>query len=143
MKSKRQNRCPIEIHIDGSGARPDGKGSGFAWIQPGCGKSEVIQKDKLTNNQAEYNALLAALRALPLRSAAVVFTDSQIVCEQFNGRYQVRDSVLRDLLAEVQSLIKRNALSVSVKWIPRGANLADGLLKRAGNHKDDQISTLR
>ena len=137
----KKQAAPIEIHIDGSGARPDGNGSGFAWIQPGCGKSEVIQKDNLTNNQAEYNALLAALSALPSKCAATVFTDSQIVCEQFNGRYQVRDSVLQDLLTRIQSLIKRKSLRVSVKWIPRGSNLADKLLKRAGDHTHRQLTT--
>jgi ribonuclease HI len=125
-----KNAVPIEIHIDGSGARPDGKGSGFAWIQPQSGKSEVIQKDHLTNNQAEYNALLAALVALPAKSTALIWTDSQIVSEQFNGRYQVHDSVLRELLTDIKRLIRRNSLNVSVKWIPRRANLADGLLKR-------------
>ena len=135
-----KNAVPIEIHIDGSGARPDGKGSGFAWIQPQSGKSEIIQKDHLTNNQAEYNALLAALVALPAKSTALIWTDSQIVSEQFNGRYQVHDSVLRELLTETKRLIRRNSLKVSVKWIPRRANLADGLLKRGLQRNVGELS---
>lgn len=60
MKTKKNNddsikvAAPIRIHVDGAGARPDGKGSGFAWIEEGTGKRHVCRQDGLTNNEAEY-----------------------------------------------------------------------------------------
>lgn len=55
---------PIVIYVDGAGCRPDGRGSGFAWIQPSSGEQHIEQIDGLTNNQAEYRALISALVAL-------------------------------------------------------------------------------
>lgn len=120
----------IEVYIDGSGSGPDGHGSGFAWTAPKIGKSGVIWKDGLTNNQAEYGAFLAAIGELPKRSAVVILTDSQLLCEQFNGRYQVRDATLAEFLNQIRSLIHDKLLDVQVRWIPRSTNLADKLLKR-------------
>lgn len=125
----------IEIYIDGSGSKPDGTGSGFAWLQPKNSKSEVHWKNYLTNNQAEYNALLSAITALPEKVNVIVYTDSLIVCEQFNGRYKVRDFALSELLQNVKNLILEKQLTVIVKWISRDSNYADKLLKKNGNHK--------
>lgn len=120
----------IEIHIDGRGARPGGHGSGFAWTSPKTGKFGVDWKDGLTNNQAEYHALLAAVTWLSRRSTAVILSDSQVLCEQFNRRYQVRDATLGDLLNQVRNLIREKSLYIEVRWIPRSSNLADKLLIR-------------
>jgi hypothetical protein len=49
----------VVIHCDGAGSRPDGKGSGFAWIRPHTGERYVERVDGLTNNQAEYRALIS------------------------------------------------------------------------------------
>jgi hypothetical protein len=51
----------IVIHCDGAGSRPDGKGSGFAWIQPHTGEKHVEHVDGLTNNQPD------AIRAANIR----------------------------------------------------------------------------
>lgn len=122
----------IEIHVDGRGERADGCGSGFAWKQPKTGKHEVVWEDHLTNNQAEYKALLLAIKSLPPKSTARILTDSQIVSEQFNGRYAVHDPALGALLKEVAAEIRGKSLHISVVWVPRAANLADKLLNSKG-----------
>ena len=127
-----QSLEPIEIYVDGRGERADGCGSGFAWKQPKTGRQEVIWEDHLTNNQAEYKALLLAIKALPASSTARILTDSQIVSEQFNGRYAVHDPTLDALLKEVAAEISGKSLHISVAWVPRAANLADKLLSSKG-----------
>jgi len=55
-----------------------------------------------TNNQAEYHALLRALKECETLGAeeVVVRSDSQLLVRQMNGRYKVRSSNIKDLYNE-------------------------------------------
>jgi ribonuclease HI len=119
---------PVRIFTDGAGARPDGKGSGFAWIREDTGEKYIHHEDGLTNNRAEYRAVLALVEALPKASAAEVLTDSDLVANQFNKRYKVLDPMLAELLAKIRKVIDGKRLEVTVSWVPRQANLAGKLL---------------
>ena len=119
---------PIRIFTDGAGARPDGTGSGFAWIREDMAEKQVHKQDGLTNNEAEYLALRSALQALPGGTSAAVLTDSQLICCQFNGQYKVTNSKLAALLAEIRELIINQDLTVEVSWVPRQQNLAGKLI---------------
>jgi ribonuclease HI len=118
----------VVIFCDGAGSRPDGKGSGFAWIQPRTGKRHVERVDGLTNNQAEYLALSSALNFLHDGSTAQVFTDSQLLWAQMVGRYKVHDTELAELLSQVRDVIKKKELKIDLQWVPRQKNLAGKLL---------------
>jgi ribonuclease HI len=127
----RSQQAPIEIYIDGKGCQPDKSGSGFAWIAPKIGWRNVQWEDGLTNNQAEYRALLDAVRALPDKSRALIFTDSQLVAEQWSGRWSIKHSDLLELWEEIVRELKRRSSGIEVLWIPRARNFADALLKQA------------
>lgn len=116
------------LHIDGAGARPDGKGSAFAWMHVETGVHKVTKRDGLTNNQAEYEGLLSALQDLPSGSDVEVFTDSTLVYGQFNGKYAVRDPKLQILLQKARQIVQDRKLTVSLAWIPRSQNRAGKLL---------------
>jgi ribonuclease HI len=118
----------VTVFIDGSGSKPDGSGSGFAWICTTTKEKKIEHVAGLTNNQAEYRAFVAALDALPNRSHAEFFSDSQVLCCQYQGTYRVRNPELEDLLLQARSLIKEKGLIVTLKWIPRARNLAGKLL---------------
>ena len=120
--------APIRVHVDGAGARPDGKGSGFAWIEEGTGRRHVCHQDGLTNNEAEYLALRSALEHLPSGSIAEIFTDSMLVYSQFNGLHRVCGAKMSRLLGAVKDVIAKNRLTVNVIWKPRQENLAGKLL---------------
>src|SRR5882762_8630855 len=96
MNQKKSGR-KITIYADGSGARPNGKGSGFAWLQTDTGQKKITRKDGLTNNQAEYYAILSALESVPKGGQAEIRTDSENICCQLNGLHRVRDSKLAEL----------------------------------------------
>jgi ribonuclease HI len=129
MKSKKDNSIEIiRIFTDGSGCRPDGKGSGYAWIRPDTGQKKIVREDGLTNNQAEYKAILAAMDALPKQSKAEILTDSENTCFQLKGTRRVLDPKLLDLHSEIQNIVGKNDLSVCFTWIPRRENLAGKLL---------------
>ncbi len=84
--------------------------------------------EELTNNQAEYRTLLAALRMLlaeleregasPASFAVSVLTDSELVARQLSGGYKVRHPNLQPLHREAVSLLDRFA-EWSITWRPR------------------------
>jgi ribonuclease HI len=123
-----QSSKPLTIFIDGAGSRPDGNGSGFAWICTTTKEKRVERVPGLTNNQAEYRSFIAALSALPDGSRAELFSDSQLLCCQFEGTYKVNDPQLADFLAQIRSLIKEKQLSVTLQWVSRSRNAAGKLL---------------
>jgi ribonuclease HI len=118
-----------QFHIDGSGSRPDGTGSGFAWVRIGTEEQRVYRVDGLTNNQAEYRALLSVLKHLNYGNEARIFTDSQLVCQQFNRRWSINDPKLIRLLDRAEELIEDKQLEIDVQWIPREQNVAGKLLE--------------
>ncbi len=129
MKGKKEQSIEvIRIFTDGSGCRPDGKGSAFAWFRPDTNERKIVREDGLTNNQAEYLAIFAAVEALPKGSKAEILTDSENTSCQLNGTRRVLDPQLFDLYSKIQNVMKKNGLSVSFTWIPRRDNLAGKLL---------------
>jgi ribonuclease HI len=118
----------ITIYTDGSGARPNGMGSGFAWMRADTGQKKITRENGLTNNQAEYRAILSALESLLTGAHVEIRTDSENTCCQLNGQRRVLDSKLADIYQQIQSLIEKNQLTVSFVWIPRRENLAGKLI---------------
>lgn len=73
-----------------------------------------------TNNQAEYEALIAALEsALDLSAEEVTcHLDSELVTKQVTGEYRVKNSELRKMWNKVQKL-KRRFKKISFANVPR------------------------
>jgi ribonuclease HI len=73
-----------------------------------------------TNNQAEYEALIAALHsAVELNAEEVIcHLDSELVKKQVTGEYRVKNLELRKLWTKVQELSK-HFKKVSFKSVPR------------------------
>jgi ribonuclease HI len=131
LNAGRETRGPVaRIYIDGAGMRPDGTGSGYGWMDEHRGIEFYRQRDGLTNNQAEYRALLSAVKHLPQGSVAEMFTDSELICYQFEGSYKVRDPKLKKLLTRVYETIKQRQVKVTLSWVRRERNLAGKLLER-------------
>ena len=88
-----------------------------------------------TNNQAEYEALIAALEAaVELHAEEVTcHLDSELVTKQVTGEYRVRNSELRKLLNKVNELT-RFLKKVSFISVPRSnvhIQEADALVNEA------------
>ena len=84
---------------------------------------------RVTNNQAEYKAVIAALeKAISLGIEEVtMFADSQLVVRQLNGTYKVRKAELKPLHAQVTELSSR-LKHFTIEYIPREYNMeADSL----------------
>jgi len=95
---------------------------------------------ELTNNQAEYRALILGLRAVARYAPAAVRVclDSELVVKQMAGEYRVKDEALRPLYAEASALV-RALPDVTFTHVPRARNaradaLANAALDEAARH---------
>ncbi len=90
-----------------------------------------------TNNEAEYMALIVALKeALKMGARCVeVFTDSQLLERQISGKYRVKSPHLKFLHREVRALCSQLERFV-VTHVPREENKeADSLARKAARSR--------
>jgi ribonuclease HI len=87
---------------------------------------------KTTNNQAEYQAVIAALEeAVRLGVARVeVKSDSELVVKQVNGRYRVKNAALKPLHQRAREL-QPSFHSFAITYIPRRQNTEADRLSNA------------
>lgn len=110
--------------MDGRG----GDSSGYGYYEPNTGESDFIKKPDLTNMEAEYHAILSALKKYAYtQKPLVLYSDAQTVVLQLNHEYSIKKDTLRDLARRIWPLIKEYP-SVEIKWIPRKKNLAGKML---------------
>ncbi|MEU0884790.1 bifunctional RNase H/acid phosphatase [Lentzea sp. NPDC005914] len=86
-----------------------------------------------TNNVAEYQGLIAGLRAAQELNAesVVVRMDSKLVVEQMSGRWKIKHPSMQPLAREAQGLARAFG-AISYEWIPRERNRqADRLANEA------------
>ena len=96
----------------------------------------------VTNNVAEYQGLIAGLRAAAELGASDVSVrmDSKLVVEQMSGRWKVKHPSMQPLVAQARE-VARAFDRVSYEWIPRERNQrADRLANQA---MDEQAGVSR
>ena len=125
----------VKIHIDGASAGNPGKcGIGYLIYKNGV----IIKKDSVylgvqTNNFAEYMALVFALVASAQlgEKECEVFSDSQLLCEQINGNYKVKNDNIFSLFVLAKKIIT-GFTKFSITHVAREKNgEADELAKQA------------
>jgi probable phosphoglycerate mutase len=86
-----------------------------------------------TNNIAEYNGLIAALRWAVERgqSHVQIRADSELIVKQMRGEYRVKNEGLKPLFLEACSLIRRVG-HVTFTHVPRAENKEADRLSNLG-----------
>lgn len=89
-----------------------------------------------TNNVAEYTAVIEALNYIKSKTDKNVdiqfFLDSNLVVQQLNGRFKVKDPTLRELLMKIKILEQEIGEGVTYLYVPREKNRrADFLVNQA------------
>ena len=137
-------RGPLRIHIDG-GSRGNPGDAGFGVHVTDAGGAVIAELygylGRATNNVAEYQALLHALRWATARGATeiAVFSDSELVVRQIEGRYKVKHPDLRPLYEQARILLTRFA-KARVAHVPREENVeADRLANRALDERASKL----
>jgi ribonuclease HI len=109
MREDRMEQPLLTIYTDGA-SRGNPGDAAFAFIISGAGPAPVEEAGclgKMTNNQAEYTALVRALRhALKLgrQHRLLVHSDSELMVKQMNGAYRVKNAELLPLYEEARDL---------------------------------------
>ena len=114
------------INTDGA-ARGNPGPAAFAYVISRDGTPIAQEKGCLgtmTNNQAEYIAMIRALEhaeRLGTGHRLVVRSDSELMVKQMRGEYSVKNADLRELYGQAQRL-KRRFNSVTFTHVPRAEN---------------------
>ena len=119
------------IHTDG-GARgnPGPAAAGFVIQGDLIGKKDGGEYlGEITNNEAEYRAVILALKKLKhliggekaRNSSVEIHVDSELIERQLNGEYKIKDENIKNLFIEIWNL-KTDFGEIIFKHIPRGKN---------------------
>jgi len=128
------------VHTDG-GARGNPGPAAVGVVIETDSRKRVAEFGKrigeTTNNVAEYTAVIEALKKVEslksnVKSEICFFLDSNLVVQQLNGTFKVKDGKLRELLIAVRMLEQEVGGEVSYHYIPREENSrADRLVNQA------------
>ena len=88
-----------------------------------------------TNNEAEYNAIILALKNINTNNNKNIhiISDSELVIKQLNGEYKIKKQHLRDLYSKIQNIIAKNNLNIKFSNLRREDKFissADALLNQ-------------
>ena len=114
----------ISVYVDGSG----GQNGGYGYFVKETGDSFYEKKAEITNNQAEYMAIIAALKKFVDYDEEIrIFSDSKNTVSQLNHEYAINNERLRELAREAWELIGKFS-NLTISWVPRKENLAGKML---------------
>ncbi|MCS7187995.1 MAG: ribulose-phosphate 3-epimerase, partial [Armatimonadota bacterium] len=138
----------LKIYVDGSSlGNPGPAGVGVVACDE---KGNIVATHKVplntaTNNEAEYKAIIEALKLAQKLGASEVtlLSDSELVVQQLSGNYRVRSLALRRLHEEAMRLI-RHFRHFKIAHIPREANkMANKLAQEASFAASSKVNQTR
>jgi ribonuclease HI len=124
-------QLPITLVFDGGSIGNPGRGYGSYRLTV-RGKAEAPKRlefgDQHTNNEAEYDTLLAALEAIlrrakdPRRVRLAIRGDSQLVINQINGVWKAKDARMKERLERARALLEQFG-GWTATWHERGKSV--------------------
>jgi ribonuclease HI len=124
------------LHTDG-GSRGNPGPSGIGFAITGEGGQELAAGGAyigtMTNNQAEYRALIWGLEnayALGIAELSVV-ADSELMVKQLNGQYKVKNAGIKPLWSRAQALRGQFSRTTFTHTLRAGNKRADALVNQA------------
>lgn len=115
------------IHSDGAARGNPGPAGAGAVVEDSHGRvvAEVCRylSDEMTNNQAEYHALILAVKEALEKGATrlKIYADSELVVKQVNGEYKVKNDGIKPLHQEAMALLRKTG-GYEIEYIPREKN---------------------
>jgi ribonuclease HI len=139
----------LKVYTDGaSRGNPGLSGAGIVILDE---SGNIISEEKqflgvMTNNAAEYSALILSLEAIRKLKhketqipAVRFYSDSQLMVNQITGKFKVKDLQLSKFHKEFLTTVKKMNLEFSAIHIPRNENkLADKLANKAIDEREIQ-----
>lgn len=130
----------LKIYCDGGARGNPGEAAIAVIVKDEMGKVITSLAKRLgfsSNNQAEYQAVIAALSLLKNRqdlsfSHVDIFLDSLLLVKQLNGLFKVKNAILRQMLLSIRLLEAELNIPISYRHISRQENKqADFLVNQA------------
>ncbi|KAM1810241.1 hypothetical protein ACFX12_027026 [Malus domestica] len=128
------------LYVDGSSNQQGYVAGLFLTIPDKVAMEYVLRfKFKASNNEAEYEALIAGLRlAKHLEVKRIdIFNDSQLVVNQVTNNFDAKDSSMAAYLAQTQLLLKH--FHYQITQIPQAVNSHADALARIASAMEDKI----
>ncbi len=128
-----------QAYIDGASSGNPGESGAGVVVFDSAG-AEILRKSiylgKMTNNMAEYEALLHAVSWAQAASVETlrVYTDSELIARQVSGVYAVKNVQLKKYFQAVKDTVA-SFLKFEIRHIPRERNGIADKLARDGAHK--------
>jgi ribonuclease HI len=110
----------LKIFTDGSG-----KTGKYCFLVDETNEVKFFEKQGITNNQAEYLAVIAALKAHK-EDNITIYSDSELIVNQLNHEYAIKEDRLRELAQQVWNLMRGR--NVTFVHVPRSKNKAGKVL---------------
>jgi ribonuclease HI len=144
----------LTIHTDGA-SRGNPGAAAFAYVISRTGQTPIESAGclgKMTNNQAEYTALVRALEGaleLGANHRVLVKSDSELMVKQMRGEYKVKNEDLRDLYQQARQLVRRFNGNVTFQHVRREQNkrtdqlcneALDGVSRSAPAEQEEQAT---
>lgn len=125
----------LSVHIDGASRGNPGYSAIGILIKDDGGKIITEYGEYVgikTNNQAEYLALKKALEICSSMTKEInILSDSELLINQRNQKYRIRNQELKNLSREI-AILEKNYETITYKHIPRSMNSrADFIANRA------------
>jgi len=105
----------VEVWVDGSPKR-------IGYMIENSVPVVINLTEDVTHNEAEYRAVIAALEAVPTDVLIILYSDSQLVVNQLNKTWAIKEEHLRKLAQHIWKIIAEKRLIVRFKWIKRQEN---------------------
>lgn len=131
----------ITVYIDGL-SEPRNPGTGtFGYViyqgEKKLAEGGGLAGHNVTNNFAEYTALVEALKKLKelrIEGDVVVRSDSKLLVGQMDQGWKVKGGGYLQMLKEARDLLKEFG-SIGFEWVPREQNQEADLLSRVAYEK--------
>lgn len=119
-----------KIWVDGAGALFEGQKASIAFVSED-GAENIKELGRMTNNEAEYLAVIEALKTFP--KGCTIYSDSQLVVGQLTKGWKVKSKNLLPYFKEAMNLMSEK--QATLVWIPRKDNRAGHLLESTKSYR--------
>lgn len=135
-------------HLFVDGASRNNPGPAGAGIYGTCDGIEVVAEGfflgRMTNNEAEYTALILGLELLLPRIGSedriIIFSDSKLLVEQLTGNYRIKKPELQVLAGRVKSRLNRlPGAAYEIRHVLREKNVHADALANKGIDTQRQV----
>jgi len=118
----------------------DGSSTGlYGFYDPETNQMNIFEDYPCTNNQGEWLALYSLVLTLPECWSGVVYSDSQLIVNQFNGNYKIKNLELKRIHDLVKTVCSEKNLKLELKWVPREQNIAGKKIEKELAHRKVKV----